>query len=171
MGLQKRKPKSRTRKKRISSFQAKRAIRKSKTELLLTKRLKQGDLASLVPLLESYNNLVKTVADHYRNQGIPIGELIHFGNIGLIKAAHRYDESKMVHFKSYSIWWIRQSILKALQELARIDQVPELLIMNLHRISQTFNSMEANSDIEPTDREIKEVVGIQIEEFSKVMNK
>lgn len=169
MGMQKKEVRS-SHRRRTSKTQKKKTIRHKGDEFALTKRFKQGDLSSLTPILKSYKNLVKTVAEHYEHHGLAKSELIHFGNIGLIKAAHRFDESKGVIFKSYSIWWIRQSILKALHEQEKIDQIPHILIMNLHKISQTFNAGELIHDKEPTDEQINEALKSQIDEFAKAIN-
>jgi len=119
--------------------------RKKKTasiDLELCNRFQSGDFTAFPELSKSYTKLIKTVADKYANQGLPADELLLHAKIGLLKAAHRFDESKMVSFRLYAIWWMRQVVLKALHEQARIEQVPEMLILQLNDLLHTFTRRE-----------------------------
>lgn len=162
--------KKKTRKTTVKDFAerpTKKTKRSSVKELKLTTQFNSGEIEAFGELLKTHTNLVNTIAERYVNQGLDLEELKVIGKVGLIKAAHRFDETKPVHFRSYAIWWIRQSILKALNEQARIEQVPEILITNLHRISKTFTSMEMDNNIEPRYNDINDIVQFKIEELFK----
>lgn len=156
---------------RTSKISERRSKRYSEEIYTLTKRFNEGDLEAFIELLHTHSSLIKTVAEKYENQGMTIDELVLFGKIGLIKAAHRYYDTKGVHFRTYAIWWIRQCIIKALQEKARIDQVPEILISNLFQISETFGDIQKLNDREPSRQEIQDVFQIQIEDLTKIKEK
>ncbi len=111
-------------------------------DLELCNRFQSGDFTAFPELSKCYAKLLKTVADKYANQGLPADELMLHAKIGLLKAAHRFDESKMVSFRLYAIWWMRQVALKALHEQARIMQVPEMRILQLHDIHHAFTRRE-----------------------------
>jgi len=157
--------------KRISKLSERRSKKYSEQIFLLTERFRAGDLEAFIEVLITHSSLIQTVASKYENQGLSLDELVIFGKIGLIKAAHRYDNTKGVHFRTYAIWWIRQSILKALQEKARIDQVPEILIANLFRVSQTFGDIHKINEREPSSEEMHDMFNAQIEELTKVREK
>ncbi len=132
-------------------------------ELELCHRLNSGDLSAYVELSKHYSKLIKTIAKKYENKGLSAAEVILYAKIGLLKAAHRYDESKMVSFRLYAIWWMRQVILKALHEQAKIDQIPEMLILNLHEILNSFRpktSIQKDSYSDLTEIIERELAGL-----------
>lgn len=108
----------------------------------LCTRFQSGDLSAFPELSDSYSKLLNTVVAKYEKQGLPSNELMLHAKIGLLKAAHRFDESKMVSFRLYAIWWMRQVIMKALHEQERIEKVPEMLIFQLHDILHAFTRRE-----------------------------
>ena len=154
------KPNKKTQKQQISTRKTK---RKTNTVALI-KNFNEGNLLAFVEIYKTHSNLVTSVAKRYQNQGLDLGELTLFGKIGLLKAVHRYNEDKNIHFRSYAIWWIKQSIFKALQEHARITQIPEALIINLGKILQRFHAVEQASNHEP-DCEIDDIVELKIQEL------
>jgi len=136
------------------------------SDLELCARFQKGDLLSFTELSKCYAKLLETVAEKYAGQQLPKPELILHAKIGLLKAAHRYDESKMVSFRLYAIWWMRQSILKALHEQAHIEKIPEMLIMNMHEIINSFRQekMKLNNNlefVEISDAVEEQIVAIQ----------
>lgn len=122
------------------------ARRKKKTaahDLELCSRFQAGDLAAFPALVKSYAKLLHIVTEKYANRGLPDDELLLHAKLGLLKAAHRFDESKMVSFRLYAIWWMRQVLTKALHEQERIAHVPEMLIFQLHDVLHTFTRRES----------------------------
>lgn len=108
----------------------------SDTELCA--RFQKGDLSAFTELAKMYSKLISTIGAKYAGKQLPKSELVLYAKIGLLKAAHRYDESKMVSFRLYAIWWMRQSIMKAILEQVKIEQVPEMLIHNMRDIIASF---------------------------------
>lgn len=123
-------------------------------EVELAKRIRKGDDEALEILIKSNLRFVVSVAKQYQNQGLSLPDLINEGNLGLIKAAQRYDETRGFKFISYAVWWIRQSILQALAEQARIIRLPLNKIGSITRINKTFNRLEQEYQREPTSDEI-----------------
>ncbi|HXH19195.1 MAG TPA: sigma-70 family RNA polymerase sigma factor [Chitinophagales bacterium] len=101
-------------------------------------RFQKGDLPAFTELSKKYSKLLHAVAAKYATLRLPEEELVLYAKIGLLKAAHRYDENKMISFRIYAIWWMRQSVMKALREHARIEQIPEMLIQSMHEIMDSF---------------------------------
>ena len=111
-------------------------------EVTLAKRIKKGDQDALEKLTKANLRFVVSVAKQYQNQGLSMGDLINEGNLGLIKAAKRFDETKGFKFISYAVWWIRQAILQALAEQSRIVRLPLNRVGALHKIGKASSGLE-----------------------------
>ena len=112
-------------------------------EVTLAQKIREGDQLSLERLTKANLRFVVSVAKQYQNQGLSLGDLINEGNLGLIKAAQRFDETRGFKFISYAVWWIRQSILQALAEQSRIVRLPLNRVGSLNKISKTFSDSGA----------------------------
>ncbi len=123
-------------------------------EVELAKRIKKGDRAALETLIKANLRFVVSVSKQYQNQGLSLPDLINEGNLGLIKAAQRFDETRGFKFISYAVWWIRQSILQALAEQARIVRLPLNKIGSINKINKTFSKLEQEYQREPTIDEV-----------------
>lgn len=129
-------------------------------EVVLAKRIREGDQTALEKLTKSNLRFVVSVAKQYQNQGLSLPDLINEGNLGLIKAAQRFDETRGFKFISYAVWWIRQSILQALAEQSRIVRLPLNRVGSLNKISKTFSELEQKFEREPSPEELAEVLEI-----------
>ena len=127
-------------------------------EVELARRIKKDDRVALEKLISANLRFVVSVAKQYQNQGLSLPDLINEGNLGLIKAAQRFDETRGFKFISYAVWWIRQSILQALAEQARIVRLPLNKIGSINKINKTFNELEQNFEREPTILEIAQAM-------------
>src|SRR6266511_4194203 len=136
-------------------------------EVSLAQRIKQGEEEALDKLVRSNPRFVVSVAKKYQNQGVSLSDLINEGNLGLIRAAHKFDETKGIKFISYAVWWIRQAILQALAEQSRIVRVPLNRAGTLHRIGKRSASLLQELGREPTVEEIAEGMDISEEEAAK----
>src|SRR5881398_1301247 len=123
-------------------------------EVALAVKIKQGDQKALEILTKANLRFVVSVAKQYQNQGLTLPDLINEGNLGLIKAAKRFDETRGFKFISYAVWWIRQSILQALAEQSRIVRLPLNQVGSLNKISKAFSDLEQKFEREPTHEEI-----------------
>jgi len=123
-------------------------------EVKLAKRIKKGDQDALEKLTKANLRFVVSVAKQYQNQGLSMGDLINEGNLGLIKAAKRFDETKGFKFISYAVWWIRQAILQALAEQSRIVRLPLNRVGALHKIGKASSGLEQEYGREPSPGEI-----------------
>jgi RNA polymerase primary sigma factor len=123
-------------------------------EVELAKRIKRGDQRALERLTKANLRFVVSVAKQYQNRGLSLGDLINEGNLGLIKAAKRFDETKGFKFISYAVWWIRQAILQALAEQSRIVRLPLNRVGALHKIGKAFNGLEQEFGRQPSAMEI-----------------
>lgn len=123
-------------------------------EVELAKRIKRGDQQALEELIKANLRFVVSVSKQYQNQGLSLPDLINEGNLGLIKAAQRFDETRGFKFISYAVWWIRQSILQALAEQARIVRLPLNKIGSINKINRTFSKLEQEYQREPTPEEV-----------------
>ncbi len=134
-------------------------------EVELAKRIREGDQLALEKLTKANLRFVVSVAKQYQNQGLSLGDLINEGNLGLIKAAQRFDETRGFKFISYAVWWIRQSILQALAEQSRIVRLPLNRVGSLNKISKTFSELEQKYEREPSPEELAEVLEVSTSEI------
>ena len=141
----------------------------SDEEVELAKRIKEGDQIALEKLTKANLRFVVSVAKQYQNQGLSLGDLINEGNLGLIKAAQRFDETRGFKFISYAVWWIRQSILQALAEQSRIVRLPLNRVGSLNKISKTFSALEQKFEREPSPEELAEVLEVTTAEVVDTM--
>ena len=139
-------------------------------EARLARRIREGDQQALEKLCRSNLRFVVSVAKKYQNQGVALADLINEGNVGLIRAAHKFDETKGIKFISYAVWWIRQAILQALAEQSRIVRVPLNRAGTLHRIGRRSNALLQELGREPSAEEIATEMDIPIEEVRRTMS-
>lgn len=123
-------------------------------EIELARRIKKNDQIALEKLTQANLRFVVSVAKQYQNQGLSLGDLINEGNLGLIKAAKRFDETRGFKFISYAVWWIRQSILQALAEQSRVVRLPLNRVGALNKIGKAFSNLEQEYEREPSANEI-----------------
>lgn len=135
-------------------------------EVDLAKKIKQGDELALQKLINANLRFVVSVAKQYQNQGLPLSDLINEGNLGLIKAAKKFDETKGFKFISYAVWWIRQSILQALGDHARIVRLPLNRIGALNKIAKAYNELEQTYERTPNVEELSKELEMDVNEVS-----
>src|SRR6187455_25722 len=135
-------------------------------EVELAQRIKAGDQRALEKLTKANLRFVVSVAKQYQNQGLTLPDLINEGNLGLIKAAQRFDETRGFKFISYAVWWIRQSILQALAEQSRIVRLPLNKVGLTNRIQKAFSQLEQEFEREPSTEELAELLDLETEEIS-----
>jgi RNA polymerase primary sigma factor len=138
-------------------------------EVILAQKIKQGDQVALEKLTKSNLRFVVSVAKQYQNQGLTLSDLINEGNLGLIKAAQRFDETRGFKFISYAVWWIRQSILQALAEQSRIVRLPLNKVGSLNKINKAFSQLEQEFEREPSADELAELLEINREEVETTL--
>ena len=138
-------------------------------EVKLAIRIKQGDQFALEKLTKANLRFVVSVAKQYQNQGLTLPDLINEGNLGLIKAAQRFDETRGFKFISYAVWWIRQSILQALAEQSRIVRLPLNKVGLTNRISKAYSQLEQEFEREPTPEELAFLLEMDVEEISAAL--
>lgn len=138
-------------------------------EVELAKRIKQGDQQALEKLTKANLRFVVSVAKQYQNQGLSLSDLINEGNLGLIKAAQRFDETRGFKFISYAVWWIRQSILQALAEQSRIVRLPLNKVGSLNKINKAFSQLEQEYEREPSSDELAELLEINTDEVETTL--
>ena len=138
-------------------------------EVVLAKKIKDGDQASLEKLTRANLRFVVSVAKQYQNQGLSLPDLINEGNLGLIKAARRFDETRGFKFISYAVWWIRQSILQALAEQSRIVRLPLNQVGSLNKINKAYSKLEQEFEREPSADEIATLLDLPIDKVSDTM--
>jgi RNA polymerase primary sigma factor len=135
-------------------------------EVILAQKIREGDQAALERLTKTNLRFVVSVAKQYQNQGLTLGDLINEGNLGLIKAAKRFDETKGFKFISYAVWWIRQSILSAVAEQSRIVRLPLNQVGSLSKIRKSQSKLEQSLEREPTPEEMAEDLETTAEKIS-----
>src|SRR5436189_1943544 len=138
-------------------------------EVKLARQIKLGDQRALDRLTKANLRFVVSVSKQYQNQGLSLPDLINEGNLGLIKAARRFDETRGFKFISYAVWWIRQSILQAIAEQSRIVRLPLNQVGSLSRINKAFNKLEQQFEREPSFEEIAAVTEIPIDKISDAL--
>jgi RNA polymerase primary sigma factor len=138
-------------------------------EAELARRIRQGDQEALDKLTRSNLRFVVSVAKQYQNQGLSLSDLINEGNVGLMKAARRFDETKGFKFISYAVWWIRQSILQAIVEYSRIVRLPLNKVGSYNKVNEAFLSFVQEFEREPTHEELAELLGMTPKEISNML--
>ncbi len=138
-------------------------------EVNLAIRIKQGDQIALEKLTKANLRFVVSVAKQYQNQGLSLSDLINEGNLGLIKAAQRFDETRGFKFISYAVWWIRQSILQALAEQSRIVRLPLNKVGLSNKISKAYSQLEQEYEREPSTEELADILEIGTEEVETTL--
>jgi RNA polymerase primary sigma factor len=139
-------------------------------EVILAQKIREGDQAALERLTKTNLRFVVSVAKQYQNQGLTLGDLINEGNLGLIKAAKRFDETKGFKFISYAVWWIRQSILQAIAEQSRIVRLPLNQVGSLSKISKAFSKLEQEFEREPSPEELAILLETTVDKISDTMS-
>ena len=138
-------------------------------EAELARRIKQGDHEALERLTKANLRFVVSVAKQYQNQGLSLSDLINEGNVGLMKAAKRFDETKGFKFISYAVWWIRQSILQAIVEYSRIVRLPLNKVGSYNKVNEAYLSFIQEFEREPTHEELAELLGITPKEVRNML--
>jgi RNA polymerase primary sigma factor len=138
-------------------------------EVVLAKKIKDGDQSALEKLTRANLRFVVSVAKQYQNQGLSLPDLINEGNLGLIKAARRFDETRGFKFISYAVWWIRQSILQALAEQSRIVRLPLNQVGSLNKINKAYSKLEQEFEREPSAEELADMLDLPIDKVSDTM--
>ncbi|MCX6145495.1 MAG: sigma-70 family RNA polymerase sigma factor [Ignavibacteriales bacterium] len=141
----------------------------SQEEIDLARRIKKGDQKALEKLTKANLRFVVSVAKQYQHQGLSLGDLINEGNLGLIKGAKRFDETRGFKFISYAVWWIRQSILQALAEQSRIVRLPLNRVGALNKIGKAFSALEQEFEREPSASELAEELDMSLFEVSDTL--
>ncbi len=139
-------------------------------EVSLAQAIKRGEQAALEQLTKANLRFVVSVAKQYQNQGLSLSDLINEGNLGLIKAAQRFDETRGFKFISYAVWWIRQSILQALAEQSRIVRLPLNKVGSLNKINKAFSELEQEFEREPSSEELAEMLNIPTAEVETTLS-
>src|SRR5471030_1010983 len=137
-------------------------------EVDLARRIKQGDQSALEKLTKANLRFVVSVSKQYQNQGLSLPDLINEGNLGLIKAAQRFDETRGFKFISYAVWWIRQSILQALAEQSRIVRLPLNKVGLTNRIQKAYSQLEQEFEREPSTEELAEILEMSETEINNI---
>lgn len=138
-------------------------------EAALARRIRDGDQEALEVMTKSNLRFVVSVAKQYQNQGLSLADLINEGNVGLIKAAKRFDETKGFKFISYAVWWIRQSILQAIVENSRIVRMPLNKVGSYNKVNEAYLNFVQNFEREPTDEELAELLDMTPREVQTMM--
>jgi len=138
-------------------------------EVILARKIKNGDNEALAKLVKANLRFVVSVAKQYQNQGMTLPDLINEGNLGLMKAAQRFDETRGFKFISYAVWWIRQSILQSLAEQSRIVRLPVNKIGSINRINKAFSRLEQKYEREPSEQEIADMLEMAPDEVKEAL--
>lgn len=139
-------------------------------EVELARKIKQGDQTALEKLTKANLRFVVSVAKQYQNQGLTLPDLINEGNLGLIKAAQKFDETRGFKFISYAVWWIRQSILQALAEQARIVRLPLNQVGSLNKINKAFSRLEQEHERPPSAEELADALEVTEDKIKESLN-
>ena len=140
-------------------------------EIELAKRIKQNDQIALKKLVSSNLRFVVSVAKSYQNHGLSLEDLINEGNLGLVKAAHRFDETRGFKFISYAVWWIRQAILQAIAEKTRMIRLPLNRIGILTKIRKVYSKLEQEFERSPTNEELASILDMDSDDISNTIKK
>lgn len=140
-------------------------------EIDLARRIKENDQVALTKLVSSNLRFVISVAKSYQNHGLSLEDLINEGNLGLIKAAHRFDETRGFKFISYAVWWIRQAILQAIAEKTRLIRLPLNQISTLTKIGKVYSYLEQKNERSPTNEEIAITLDTHTDDVSNIIKK
>ncbi len=138
-------------------------------EVELARRIREGDKEALHELTQANLRFVVSVAKQYQNQGLSLSDLINEGNIGLIKAAHRFDETRGFKFISYAVWWIRQSILQAIVENSRIVRMPMSRVGSYNRVNEAYSSFVQEFEREPSEEELADLLDMSVKEVQTIL--
>ena len=138
-------------------------------EVILARRIKSGDSEALTKLVKANLRFVVSVAKQYQNQGMSLSDLINEGNFGLMKAAQRFDETRGFKFISYAVWWIRQAILQAQAEQARIVRLPVNRIGSINRINRAFAKLEQEYEREPSSQEVADSLEMMADDVKEAL--
>lgn len=138
-------------------------------EVMYAKRIREGDQVALEKLVNANLRFVVSVAKQYQGNGLTLGDLINEGNVGLVKAAMRFDETRGFKFISYAVWWIRQSIMQALAEQSRVVRIPMNRIGSLSRVNRAFSELEQKYQREPSHEELAEMLEVTPTEIDHTM--
>lgn len=139
-------------------------------EIELARRIKNGEKEALERLVKANLRFVVSVAKQYQNKGLSLPDLINEGNLGLIKAAQKYDETRGFKFISYAVWWIRQSIMLAIAEQARLVRIPMNRLGSIHKINSTFRRLAQEYQREPSAEEVATILATSPEEVEDALN-
>src|ERR1700716_2862728 len=137
-------------------------------EVILAQKIREGDQAALERLTKTNLRFVVSVAKQYQNQGLTLGDLINEGNLGLIKAAKRFDETKGFKFISYAVWWIRQSILQAIADQSRLVRLPQNKIGTYNKANKAYMAFEQEHEREPSTEELAELLEMSETEINNI---
>jgi RNA polymerase primary sigma factor len=138
-------------------------------EIELAKRIKKGDRLALEALTKANLRFVVSVAKQFQNQGLSLGDLINEGNLGLIKAAERFDETRGFKFISYAVWWIRQSIMQAIAEQSRMVRLPLNRVGTLNKLGKAYSKLEQEFERKPSASELAEELDMKTDEVSDTL--
>ncbi|MBO4466646.1 MAG: sigma-70 family RNA polymerase sigma factor, partial [Bacteroidales bacterium] len=138
-------------------------------EVELAQRIRKGDQEALEKLTRANLRFVVSVAKQYQNQGLSLPDLINEGNLGLIKAAEKFDETRGFKFISYAVWWIRQSILQALAEQSRIVRLPLNQVGSLNKINKALSKFEQENERQPSNEELSEMIDVPMDKISDTL--
>ena len=138
-------------------------------EVELAQRIRKGDQEALEKLTRANLRFVVSVAKQYQNQGLSLPDLINEGNLGLIKAAEKFDETRGFKFISYAVWWIRQSILQALAEQSRIGRLPLNQVGSLNKINKALSKFEQENERQPSNEELSEMIDVPKDKISDTL--
>lgn len=138
-------------------------------EVSLARKIRTGDQEALEKMTKANLRFVVSVAKQYQNQGLSLGDLINEGNLGLIKAAQRFDETRGFKFISYAVWWIRQSILQAIVEYSRMVRLPLNKMTAYNKVNDAYVSFVQKNEREPTHEELAEILGVQEKDIANML--